>query len=57
MKPIVPKNWFLVLKDSAILIIDSDCSRIVMDNKHQGMDKPEDYEVISRDEVFRRLTV
>jgi len=55
LKPIVPKSWYLITKGSGFLIVDSDRSRWVLDRKLQEMDKPEDYEIISRDELYRRL--
>jgi hypothetical protein len=55
MKPIVPKNWYLVRKNTDILIVDSACSRRELDIKLLEMDDPDKYEIIHRDEVYRRI--
>ncbi len=55
MKPIVPKNWYLVRKHTNIWIVDSDCSRRNLDIKLLRMDDTDKYEIIHLAELYRRI--
>lgn len=48
-------KWYLILKDTAVLIIDSSFNRDEMDKKLLEMDNPDRYEVISKKEAYRRI--
>ncbi len=49
------KKWYLVKKNTHILIVASAYNQKELEDKLQGMDNPDKYEVLSAEEVYRRI--
>ncbi len=49
------KRWYLVKKNTNILIVDSAYSKEDMEDKRLRMPESDRYEVLHRSEVYRRI--
>ncbi len=49
------ERWYLVLKHTAVFMVDASFTRTEMENKLMEMDDPDKYEIIDTEEVYRRI--